>query len=573
MQPIRRVAPEILAGALCVLLATLAVLQYRWIGQVDGAAYERLARAARNSAQQLRVELDRELARAFLSLQFDDALPSDSSVYSLYSERFATWQRTAQHPDLVAAVYRVEMASSNDPGSASEPVIERWDSTAGALVPVDWSDTPLQRSRNQVARALRDGSSEAGASFDGDGIVITGPLRVSTSGFGEEAPLPGLTVLALDAEYVRQVWLPELIERHFAMGSSDVYRVAVLSADRGREVLYRTDAAAPLVEGQADVVERLFSRERVESYLVDEWVGGVLDLLPSGISALNWELLAAHESGSLAAAAAPARVWNLVTSFGVLLLLGGSVGLLIHASRLDQRHARQQLDLVAGVSHELRTPVSVIQAAADNLGRGVVEGTRVKIYGTTIAEQARRLGAMVEGALDFARIESRRGHGVTGHVAPTAIIDRALAALAPSLPTNVVLERVDEPGLPEVNGDEEALVTAVQNLVRNAVTYGGADHWVGVRCRAGGSLRRPEVQIQVEDRGPGIDLADRERIFEPFQRGGAAAGLRPEGSGLGLALVRRIAEAHAGRVSLATTPGSGSTFTLHLPAASVSAGH
>jgi signal transduction histidine kinase len=571
MSPIRRAVPQALAGALCVLLATMAILQYRWIGQVNEAALERMLRAVQNSAAQFRVEVDRELGRAFLSLQFGEfsTLTADDAD-ARYADRFSTWLRTAQHPALIGAVYFVNLAPGAGDVERGEPAIRRWDMEARALVPVDWDDTPLRRVRDRVARLLRTAQFESGAALDLDGPVITGPLRVLATASGEEAPEPGLTVLALDGDYVRQVWLPELVARHFSAAGQEAYRVAVV-APRGREVLYRTDSAAPLIEGQADAVERLFARVRVEGYLVDNWVGGVLDRLPPGISELDWELLVAHQSGSLASAVAPARVQNLATSFGVLLLLCGAVGLLIHASRLDRQHARQQLDLVAGVSHELRTPVSVIQAAAENLERGVVDGPRVQTYGATIDEQARRLGAMVEGALDFARIESRRGTTARASLAPAAVVELAIRAMEASLPPGARIERMGDPTLPAVWGDEEALATAVQNLLHNAVTYGGADGWVGVRCEAGGSSRRPEVRITVEDHGPGVDVGDQERIFEPFQRGTVATGRRPEGSGLGLALVRRIAEAHGGRVSLSSVPGSGSAFTLHLPATGVAA--
>lgn len=562
MRPIRGAVPPALAGALCVLLATLAILQYRWIGEVNDAARERMFRAVRNSATQLRVEVDRELARAFLSLQFSEAMMLGAEgAAARYADRLATWQRTAQHPDLVEAVYLVA------PGPEAEgPSLRRWDAAAGVLVPADWESSPLRRSRGRVGRLLGLAQYEPVALLEVEGAAISGPLRLPVDPGGEELPRPGFTVLALDETYMRDVWLPELVDRYFPITGEDDYRVAVV-APRGREVLYRTDAGAPLIAGQADVVERLFSREQVDAYAVDDWVGGVLDRLPPGVSELDWELLAAHQSGSLSAALAPARARNLVTSFGVLLLLGGAMGLLIHAARLDQRQARQQIDLVAGVSHELRTPVSVIQAAAENLERGVVEGARVQTYGTTIAEQARRLGAMVEGALDFARIESRRGTSARAAVAPAAVVEQAILAVESSLPPGTRIERLGEPVLPDVIGDEEALATAVQNLLRNAVAYRGVDGWVGVRCEASGSSRRPEVRITVEDHGPGVEPGEQERIFEPFQRGSAAAARRPEGSGLGLALVRRIAEAHGGRVTLSSVAGAGSAFTLHLPAA------
>jgi signal transduction histidine kinase len=120
--------------------------------------------------------------------------------------------------------------------------------------------------------------------------------------------------------------------------------------------------------------------------------------------------------------------------------------------------------------------------------------------------------------------------------------------------------------LPPLVGDGPSLQSAVQNLVGNAVKYAGADRWVRVRVAPGGAGARREVHIAVEDHGPGLDAEEARRVFEPFFRGKDAVANQIQGSGLGLSLVRRIVEAHGGRVELATRAGHGSTFTICLPA-------
>ena len=99
------------------------------------------------------------------------------------------------------------------------------------------------------------------------------------------------------------------------------------------------------------------------------------------------------------------------------------------------------------------------------------------------------------------------------------------------------------------------------------VETAGDDRWVEVRVTASGSGREREVRIAVEDHGPGLDADERQLVFEPFYRGRTAVANQIQGSGLGLSLVRRIADAHGGRVELATETGQGSTFTICLPAA------
>ena len=125
--------------------------------------------------------------------------------------------------------------------------------------------------------------------------------------------------------------------------------------------------------------------------------------------------------------------------------------------------------------------------------------------------------------------------------------------------------------MPCVRGDHAALRRAVQNLVHNAIKYGGEKGPVSVRVTAEAAHGQPEVWIAIEDRGLGIPPSEKERIFEPFFRGEEAQARQIRGSGLGLSLVQRIVEAHGGRVTLESEPGRGSTFTIALPVSSAAA--
>jgi signal transduction histidine kinase len=224
---------------------------------------------------------------------------------------------------------------------------------------------------------------------------------------------------------------------------------------------------------------------------------------------------------------------------------------------------------VAGVSHELRTPVSVIGAAADNLAQGVVtEPNRVRHYGSTIQHEARRLADTVERVLQFAGIQAGRASGHRMLVSPSEIVEDVLAAFAPAIAdAGATLERDIVPALPAVLAEPAALRSALQNLVGNAIKYGGARPWVRVSARQASTRRSREVEIVVEDRGLGIPPADLPHVFEPFYRGTEAQSQQIHGNGLGLSIVRSIVEAHGGRVTVTSTPGKGSAFAIHLPAA------
>ena len=117
--------------------------------------------------------------------------------------------------------------------------------------------------------------------------------------------------------------------------------------------------------------------------------------------------------------------------------------------------------------------------------------------------------------------------------------------------------------LPAVLGDEAALRRVFQNLVGNAIKYGAGTGWIGVRANGGAD----GVDVTISDRGIGIAPADRERIFDPFYRASDVVSAQIQGAGLGLSLVKRIVEAHGGRITVESEPGRGSAFTVTLPIA------
>jgi signal transduction histidine kinase len=378
--------------------------------------------------------------------------------------------------------------------------------------------------------------------------------------------------------------LPELAQRHFIHTDGDVYRVSVTSSDDASKVLYRSDPGAPVDRDRADATAGLLARvdlaffsrppraadpdgePRGRRRAFDDGQDG---LGPRGSHALGrWLLLVQHQSGSLEAAVASARRRNLAISFGVLLLLTVSIALLVDTSRRAQRLARQQMEFVAGVSHELRTPVAVIRSASENLAHGVISGERVKNYGQLLQTEAKRLGEMVERVLQYAGIESGLGYATRVALPPSEIIEGAVESSLPLLQSSGVQVNPEiATDLPQVMGDAAALRSAVQNLIANAVKYGGRDRWVGIRAEHVFDRRRSEVRITVSDHGAGIPATELPHIFDPFYRGADAVERQIHGNGLGLSLVKRIVAAHGGRVSVTTRAGVGSSFTIALPAA------
>jgi signal transduction histidine kinase len=187
--------------------------------------------------------------------------------------------------------------------------------------------------------------------------------------------------------------------------------------------------------------------------------------------------------------------------------------------------------------------------------------------------------------LQLAGIAAGRAAASQTLIDPAVLLQEAIAECRPEIEAAAVsVETAIEDGLPPIRGDVAALRSALRNLISNGVKYGGGARWLRVSATLG--IRDPGSGIRkalatsvpgsrfpvpdgvvftVEDRGMGIDADDRKHIFEPFYRGRDAVSQQIQGSGLGLNLVMRIAEAHGGRVTVASEPGKGSTFTLMLP--------
>jgi len=349
----------------------------------------------------------------------------------------------------------------------------------------------------------------------------------------------------------------------------------------GTEVLVLPAPGSRLPAPDSNVVVSMIERE-TEQHRGDANARVITRGGQFGSFETRWVLMAKHRSGSLEAAVAAVRTRNLLVSSSILLLLTVVIGLIAVSARRSQNLARQQMEFVAAVSHELRTPVSVIGAAAGNLADGVVgDPQRVRKYGETIQSEARRLGETVERVLQLAGIAAGHAAAAQTPIAPADLVQESLNACRPEIEAagfNVEVAVADD--LPNIIGDMPALRSALQNLISNAVKYGGTSRWLRVSAVPGYAPagrghtvtqsrqfhdKGNPVTFVVEDRGLGIDPEDRKHIFEPFYRGREAVSQQIQGSGLGLNLVMQIAAAHRGRVTASSEPGKGSTFALTLP--------
>ena len=241
------------------------------------------------------------------------------------------------------------------------------------------------------------------------------------------------------------------------------------------------------------------------------------------------------------------------------ILLGG--WLMASDVRRQMRLAKQQTDFVSNVSHELKTPLTAIRMFADMLSEGrVEERERQNKYLRIISAESARLTRLINNVLDFARMERGAPSPERRPCDLVEIVREVVNTCQPHLDSaKVALSlEIDAQELP-LTGDPDALAQIILNLISNAEKYGGQEVEVRVSEKNGFAC------VEVLDRGAGIPPKKREVIFQPFHRLDDSLASGVTGSGLGLTLARRTAQAHGGNVTYSPRPGGGSCFTLTLP--------
>lgn len=228
-------------------------------------------------------------------------------------------------------------------------------------------------------------------------------------------------------------------------------------------------------------------------------------------------------------------------------------------------HARMEAtrrDFVANVSHELKTPVGAMALLAEALLASADDSETVRRFAEKVLIEANRLGDMVAELIELSRLQGAERLPNVVAVEVDTVVAEAISRHKVAADNAKIEVRTDAPTGLRVLGDQTLLVTALANLVSNAIAYSPPGSPVSISRRRRGE----NIEIAVTDRGVGIALEDQERVFERFFRGDKARSRATGGSGLGLAIVKHVAANHNGSIGVWSKPGTGSTFTLSIPA-------
>lgn len=439
-------------------------------------------------------------------------------------------------------------------------------------------------------------------------VAGTAPLSVGIER-APPRPSPRWVVVVLDASYIKTTVFPALLKLRFPNGTASEYDILIVDKKGSgpERVIFRSELAPPESQfahpegsiglfairmdcffpssatsataagGISSYAFRAGSRsstfnssgaQKLDRATEIHMLAGA-DPLPEILSrtatscdnsfpsATNnstgiWELLVRYRAGSLDHVMATFRRRNLFISAGVLFVLALGICMLVLLTERARSLAQLQVDFALGVSHELRTPLTVIRVAADNLRKGMVENAgQARAYGEIIDTHASELSNMIEETLAFSRIQAG---SLTGKLAPVSaeqIVRSSLANCQAALQNaRIEVEVHVGPDLPLVDANIYLITKCLQNLIQNVVKYAAAGQWLAIRVAKVSLPEGDRVQISVEDRGPGISPADLPHIFEPFYRGRNGEASQVPGVGLGLTLIKRVVEAHSGKIEV-----------------------
>ena len=591
--------PITLVILLLSLLALLATLQYRWLGQISDGERARLQSRLQIDTRRFAEDFNREIQNAYFNFQLSGEVWRDKN-WSEFNQRLDFWRGKTAYPNLIKNFYFVETSGEN---------LLRYDNQNKTFQAADWTANlinlkpkitdekkfqpiveeipallmPIHAEEDKISRVI---SIRTGKIEQEDVSSVMMPKRY------------GVLVIELNSDVIVNQLLPEMAKKYFSDGAD--YKFAVAGAENRvvfqTEDLTATDSSAKFfnlapdnfisfnnrdllstIQGEKkSIVYSRIERATRQSVTNDKSNRVEMQVLKGDEkpririfdgenlqSEGVWTLNVQHTAGSLEQFIANTRRKNLGVSFGILSLLAISVVLIFLSAQRAKRFAQKQVDFVSAVSHEFRTPLAVIYSASQNLTDGIVDSrTQVERYGNLIRDEGKKLSAMVEQILEFAGARSGKQKYDLREIDVKNVIEIALAECEHLIKEKgFTVEKEIAETLPRIVADEKALSQTIQNLIVNAVKYGNESAWLKISAKNGDG----KIKITVEDKGIGIAPKELKHIFEPFYRSKTVVDEQIHGNGLGLSLVKQTVEAHGGKIAVKSEIGKGSRFTIELP--------
>ncbi len=603
-----RVILSAIIGVLIVALFWLGILLYRWSLQVSEVTRLRVGVGLQAMMTDWQLEFYRRISETPIALQVgpDSGAHDD---WKDYSERYRRHIRQTADPGLVKDVFLWETSRTPNPR------LLRFDSNQEALaattVPPSLTPllTQLQQNSSSLPRALQlwrassphsgEQAAPSAAPFD---AVVTGwqfapdipavvhPIihhRMPGDSARADVPsIPDWIVIIYDWGNISTELIPHITQEYFGNPEGLEFKLAVLrqTSKSRANVIYSSDAdfkistppdASMNIFGPAPKTidsQALQPSAQPSAIVASDWqnLPGLIwfpVIQPAQGRAERWELRVAHRRDSIASIIIGFRRRNLLVALSILGVLSLVMLVVLIAAYRAHTLSRLQMQFVASVSHELRTPLAVLSSSSQNIADGIVrDPARMAQYREIMARQIQHLSQLVDQVLRFAATKKDALPITRSAIDVTAVLQQALADLEGFVQqSGVTVHNSVPPHLPKVLGDASALSQCFQNLLTNAIKYSGNDRWIGIDAQISKSaLRSHPLQVTVRDHGIGIPASELPHIFEPFYRTTAVTASNIHGTGLGLSITKNLVEAIGGRITVESSPGEGTAFTIHL---------
>ncbi len=541
-KPVRKKGSRLVILALAIVLPALALIVFSTV-QLKSLQRDHAVEASmQRQFQQMLAISEKQMAASMYDMV--DAARQDFSPRGMSRE---TLQRVLdRHPNIAHAFYYDQQTGllllsrasrMGEPDFRSES--ESLSKTMGAWLPVQGEE---------IIKRMWDKQAKEGHPVLFDyGFTDRGPkkLFISMPVFlppGAQKNHLAIAGIAFDAEYLRDQFFPKTLDYLADCPENPVPN----SQQQGAAMMLYARA----YDADPIAVSSNYDGGKPE-------VQRVLDSLP-GLS-----LGIKYRGTSIAAMSDRFLRTNYAVLGGLSLLMAAGILLTYRNVKREVALAKLKSDFVSNVSHELRTPLASIRLYAETLELGrVVSEEKQRSYYAIIRKESERLTALINNILDFSRIEAGRKEYDFRQTDLDELVRTTLDSYRYEVEQQGFnFEEKIEPGLPPVNVDREAIARSLLNLVNNAVKYSPGEKFLRVNVhRVNGT-----VHLDVIDHGIGIPGVEHQRIFEKFYRASDPLVHNTKGSGLGLSLVKHVVEAHGGQVTVDSSPGNGSKFTICLP--------
>lgn len=591
----------LIVGSVLGLLTLFLGLQYKWLSEIGDAERERMQKRVETDARRFAEDFDREMQAAYYNFQ-TGARVWKTAEWEEFNARYDFWKERTVYPELIRDIHFFAKADGRRP--------LKYDSNRRAFEPAE-----ISADLEDLHKRFVDEANTQTVYDDRFAMVV--PIydderrieRIVLRRMDHEGPSPmhmpekfGWLLIRLDEPTVKDRVLPDLAAKYFPEND---YKIAIVNKSDQTEFstqdITGEDATAKMFNMSPDNLFFFGNREALPKVMGERRGDIVIDqkieshtftrtesvngktgsfdiqvrqpgekgklrtamITATGAESSPWTLRVQHVAGSIDNFVRNERNKSFALGLGIyLLLVGGILAITLSAMR-SRRFAQRQIDFVSSVSHEFRTPLAVIYTAGENLADGVAkEDGQVARYGELIKGEGKKLSGMVEQILEFAGANSGKQKYSFTPVEVTDVVNDALSECGPLIESEGFTVDTDlNPDLPTISADKAALSSAIQNLIANSVKYSNGMSWIKISAANGGG----RVKIVVEDKGIGISAGDLRQIFEPFYRSKHVVDAQISGNGLGLNLVKKIVEAHGGNVSVESTVGAGSKFTIELP--------